>query len=67
MKVRLQRRLAELEFVHRVECDTCRFWFGMVRVDDAGTMSRPEHCPECGRFVPITCEVHIVGLPLDVP
>jgi hypothetical protein len=67
MNRRVQRRLAELEQTRQVVCLTCRWWFGRVRVDDTGTLSRPERCPDCGRVVPITCELHIVGLPLDEP
>jgi hypothetical protein len=47
-------------------CATCRFWCGTVLRDDAGNMSRPETCPDCGRDVPIFRLLHIVGVPLEL-
>jgi len=37
----------------------------MALIDDDGNMDRPEHCPDCGRLVPITHLLHVVGMPLD--
>jgi hypothetical protein len=34
-------------------------------VDDAGRQDRPERCPACGRLVPITTTLHLVGVDLD--
>jgi hypothetical protein len=48
-------------------CDICRHYPGIVLMDDAGTLSRPETCPDCGREVPIFRILHIVGVPLETP
>lgn len=63
----LRRRIVALESVGVAGCETCRTWYGTVLRDDDGHVSRPEQCPVCTRVVPITCELHIVGVPLDLP
>jgi hypothetical protein len=67
----LRRRLTALQAnadLRMAEgCDTCRTWPGIVIRDDAGNMSRPETCPDCGREVPIFRLLHIVGVPLETP
>jgi hypothetical protein len=35
-------------------------------VDDAGRRDRPERCPGCGRLVPTSITLHIVGVDLDL-
>ena len=62
----LKRRIADLEFLTVVGCESCRFWHDTVLRDDEGNRSRPESCPDCGRYVAITHELHIVGIPLDL-
>jgi hypothetical protein len=59
------RRLARLDARCGRGCSTCRRWAGAVLMDDDGTLSRPEWCPDCGRHVPATLRVHLVGVPLD--
>jgi hypothetical protein len=61
--VRLGRRLARVEDVLRVSvgCPECRGWTGTVLEGDDGP-HRPERCPECGRLVPATVTVRIVGV-----
>ena len=46
-------------------CQTCRGWGPVVLCDDGGRCLRPEICPACGRHVPITRPLIIVGLDLD--
>jgi hypothetical protein len=60
------RRLERLEVRHRRNCVTCYLWMEAVLIDDDGNLARPESCPECGRHVPVTVRVQIVGVPLDV-
>lgn len=69
MKREHERRLARLEQQHQRGCGTCRHWVGAVLIDDDGQRSRPEWCPDCGRhaLVPCCAQVHIVGIPIDVP
>lgn len=61
----LGKRLAALEARTPVGCPICRRWDGLVLADDAGTHSRPERCPGCGRLVPVRCVVVVVGVPLE--
>ena len=61
---RLGKRLATLEARTPVGCASCRGWGGLVLGDDAGTRSRPERCPACGRLVPVRSLVVLVGVPL---
>ncbi|MGC4105365.1 MAG: hypothetical protein QM753_03275 [Thermomicrobiales bacterium] len=69
MNRRTASRIATLEATahgrQRTGCPTCSTWSTLVIVDDDENTSRPEHCPNCGRLVPITHEIHIVGMPLD--
>jgi hypothetical protein len=58
-------RLVVLERLVPVGCPTCRFWSEIVLGDDTGARSRPERCPECGRFVPIKQTIIILGVPID--
>ena len=67
MNKTLRRRIDRLHVDVVIDCDTCRSWCGTVLRDDDGESSRPESCPDCGRVVPIYRELHIVGIPLDVP
>jgi hypothetical protein len=71
MRRALQRRLTDLQSNTGLRlaegCDTCRHYPGIVIRDDAGNLSRPERCPDCGREVAIFRILHIVGVPLDVP
>jgi heterodisulfide reductase subunit A-like polyferredoxin len=46
-------------------CTTCHQWCGLVIMDDDDRYSQPEWCPDCGRHVPYTHVVHIVGVPVD--
>jgi hypothetical protein len=61
--VRLGKRLARVELIIRPEpgCATCRGWTGVVLEGDDGP-HRPERCPECGRVVPATVTVRLVGV-----
>jgi hypothetical protein len=59
------RRLERLEARCARGCPTCRQWVGAVLTDDDGNLSRPEWCHDCGRYVPVTLRVHLVGVPLD--
>lgn len=61
-----RRRITALEVQRSTGCQTCIVWSPLVLVDDDGQMSRRECCPDCGRLVPITHEVHLVGIPLDI-
>jgi predicted RNA-binding Zn-ribbon protein involved in translation (DUF1610 family) len=63
----VHKRIRALEAVTVVSCPTCRFWNGSVLRDDEGHRSRAERCPDCGRVVPIWHELHLVGIPLDLP
>jgi hypothetical protein len=67
----LQRRITTLQtqvdLNATVGCDTCRHYPGIVLMDDAGNLSRPEVCPDCEREVPIFRILHIVGVPLETP
>lgn len=69
MNRRTATRIASLEASANAQqhqgCPTCQAWPGMVQIDDDGNMERPERCPDCGRLVPITHLLHIVGMPLD--
>jgi hypothetical protein len=47
-----------------VDCATCRTWCSYVLIDDAGCVSEPEDCPDCGRHVPHLRRYHIVGIPV---
>ena len=70
MNKSVRRRIAEVELRIDINaaqgCDTCRHYPGAVIRDDAGNMSRPEICPDCGRDVPIFQILHIAGIPLDL-
>lgn len=61
-----RRRVTVLEGRCPLGCMTCQLWFGVALRDDEGMYSRPEVCPDCGRLVPITQEVWIVGIPPDL-
>jgi hypothetical protein len=67
----LRRRMtalqAQAELNSTAGCATCRHYPGIVLMDDEGTLSRPETCPDCGREVPIFRILHIVGVPLETP
>jgi len=67
----VQRRIAGMEARARttasLACDTCRAYSGIVLRDDAGRLSQPESCPDCGRTVPVPHILHIVGVPLELP
>ena len=69
MNRRTASRIATLEATatakHEAGCPTCGAWPRMVVIDDDGNMDRPERCPDCGRLVPITHLLHVVGMPLD--
>ena len=58
-------RLARLEAAVPKGCTVCRRWHHVVMVDAAGRRDRPERCPGCGRLVPVTIALHIVGVNLD--
>jgi hypothetical protein len=58
---------AQADLTTNAGCETCRTYPGIVIRDDAGTLSRPETCPDCGREVPIFRLIHIVGVPLEAP
>ena len=70
MNKTVRRRIAQVELlidIHATQgCDTCQNYPGAVIMDDAGNMSRPEICPDCGRDVPIFQILHIAGIPLDL-
>ena len=66
MNKSVHRRLTTLQATVASGCETCRTWYGTVLRDDAGNRSRPESCPQCGRVVAITHDLHIIGVPLDV-
>lgn len=58
----LHKRLDQLEPVVRpVGCPTCCGWTWVVLEGDDGA-HRPEQCPDCGRLVPATIIVRIVGV-----
>jgi hypothetical protein len=60
----LCRRLDRLEpSFSVVGCPTCRGWTGVVLEGDDGP-HRSECCPECGRVVPATLVVQLVGVPI---
>jgi hypothetical protein len=68
---KLEARLAVLERRQPVGCETCRFWHRtiVVTLDADGNetgASRPEVCPDCGRWVPIGHVLQIVGVDWDV-
>ena len=63
---RVEPRLAKLEAALPTGCAVCRVWSGTVLVDDFGTTTRPNRCPECGRLVPIRTVVRLVGVNLDL-
>ena len=69
MNRRTAARIATLETTvaaqQRKGCPTCSTWSTLVIVDDDENTIRPECCPDCGRLVPITHLLHIVGMPLD--
>jgi hypothetical protein len=67
MRRKVGRRLERLEHQYERGCSTCRRWVGAVLMDDDGTLSRSEWCPDCGRFAPATETLHIVGVPVHVP
>jgi hypothetical protein len=60
----LQTRLDRLEpHFWVVGCATCQRWTGVVLEGTDGA-HRPEQCPECGRVVPATLVVQLVGVPI---
>lgn len=63
---RLGPRLARMERDRHVEpgCESCRGWTWIVLEGEDGP-HRPERCPECGRVVPATLVVELVGLPIS--
>jgi hypothetical protein len=61
---RLIPRIQKLEARQPVGCELCRYWCGTVLQGDDGACTRPKHCPECGRLVPIRTVVHLVGMAL---
>jgi hypothetical protein len=67
MNKAMRTRIVALETTVVRSCGTCHFWNGSVLRDDEGHRSRPERCPDCGRVVPIWHELHLVGIPLDLP
>jgi DNA primase large subunit len=47
-------------------CQECRGWGAFATVcDDQGRCTRGEHCPSCGRVVPLRRVVVITGIDLD--
>jgi hypothetical protein len=47
-------------------CPECRGWGAFTVVcDNRGRCTRPEHCPSCGRVVPLRRVVVITGIDLD--
>jgi hypothetical protein len=56
---------AQMQAMRAAGCTTCRGWCGFVIMDDDDRYSQPEWCPDCGRHVPYTHVVHIVGVPVD--
>jgi hypothetical protein len=67
MHRRMTALQAQADLTANAGCDTCRHYPGIVIRDDAGNMSRPEVCPDCGREVPIFRLIHIAGVPLETP
>jgi len=59
----VETRLVTLERRIPLGCPTCRFWVDTVLGDDDGSRSRPDACPECGRYVPIRTVIVIQGVP----
>lgn len=61
----LRRRVARIAPALQPEpgCETCRGWTWVVLEGEDGP-HRPERCPDCGRCVPATVVVHLVGLPI---
>jgi hypothetical protein len=59
----LPKRLARIEgrLLPSPGCPTCRGWTGVVLAGDDGP-HRPEECPVCGRLVPATLVVQVVGV-----
>ncbi|MCC6421464.1 MAG: hypothetical protein IT429_24870 [Gemmataceae bacterium] len=59
----LPKRLARVEglLLPAPGCATCKGWTGVVLEGDDGP-HRPERCPGCGRLVPATVVVWIVGV-----
>lgn len=58
----LATRLDRLAALARpVGCEVCRGWSGVVLEGDDGP-HRPERCAGCGRDVPFTLTVQIVGI-----
>lgn len=57
------KRLSLLErvLVPAPGCERCRGWTGVVLVGEDGA-HRPTCCPGCGRYVPTTLEVRVVGV-----
>lgn len=62
-RVSIATRLANLEprLLPMPGCATCRGWSWVLLVGDDGP-HRPERCPDCGRVVPGTLVVHLVGV-----
>jgi hypothetical protein len=58
----LHKRLDRLEpSFSVVGCALCQGWTGVVLEGDDG-WHRPDQCPECGRVVPVTLVVQLVGM-----
>lgn len=57
------KRLALLErvLVPAPGCDRCRGWTRVILVGEDGA-HRPPCCSDCGRCVPTTLEVHVIGV-----
>jgi hypothetical protein len=61
----VDRRLEQLRVILEPDgCELCRAWVGTVLTDDTGDHSRPEVCPNCGRFVKYGQIVHLEGVSL---
>jgi hypothetical protein len=60
----LHRRLDRLMPHFWIEgCTMCQGWTGVVLAGD-DSWHRPEQCPDCGRVVPATLVVQLVGVPV---
>jgi hypothetical protein len=59
----LRQRVARIEpaLQPKTGCETCRGWTWVVLEGEDGP-HRPERCPDCGRQVPSTVVVQLVGL-----
>jgi hypothetical protein len=61
----LAKRVRTVEERLPVGCATCCTWMPIVIEDDSGGRSRPDVCPECGRYMPATEIRMLIGIRWD--